>query len=312
MKRIFVVVAALSAAACASEQAPTEDELAGESSLDGEAGKADDFGSTFTFFAVQRDYRKCAWPHCGGFYVSRVNRALTRCADGSWQDRCYVVSADLSGTGLSPSQVESATNLLGGGALVRGAIETYSELDFDNLARIAVTEVWPAETDAEADGVFVRVTDSGVRCITTPCWGMYHEGKLNSVLHASFDELDLSGSGADEDQIAKAFESLYTEDGIIVAGYRYWFRDKGWHPGRYATQFYRRMVPAPDAAECVVAGCSGQLCIDPATDPGITTCEWRDEYACYREATCARQDTGRCGWTLTPELEACLADPPAP
>jgi hypothetical protein len=59
---------------------------------------------------------------------------------------------------------------------------------------------------------------------------------------------------------------------------------------------------------CVVGGCSGQLCTD---DPSmISTCEYRPEYACYASATCARQETGECGWTETSELRSCLANPP--
>jgi hypothetical protein len=58
--------------------------------------------------------------------------------------------------------------------------------------------------------------------------------------------------------------------------------------------------------DCHVGGCSGELCVGPG-EPDASTCEWRDEYACYRTATCERQAGGRCGWTPTPELEACLA-----
>jgi hypothetical protein len=57
---------------------------------------------------------------------------------------------------------------------------------------------------------------------------------------------------------------------------------------------------------CRVSGCSGQLCVS-GDDGGISTCEWREEYACYRGATCEQQATGECGWTRTAELEACLA-----
>jgi hypothetical protein len=56
---------------------------------------------------------------------------------------------------------------------------------------------------------------------------------------------------------------------------------------------------------CYRGGCSGELCTD---DPNaVSTCIWRDEFACYRSATCARQADGQCGWTQTPELRACLA-----
>ncbi|HEY4488332.1 MAG TPA: hypothetical protein VJB97_02355, partial [Candidatus Paceibacterota bacterium] len=63
---------------------------------------------------------------------------------------------------------------------------------------------------------------------------------------------------------------------------------------------------------CAVAGCSGQLCVsvDEANDTE-TTCEYRAEYACYREALCEPQVGGLCGWTETEELQQCLADPPA-
>jgi hypothetical protein len=68
----------------------------------------------------------------------------------------------------------------------------------------------------------------------------------------------------------------------------------------------------PPATTCARAGCSGQLCVDASfgLDNGsvITTCEWREEFACYQAATCEVQDNGRCGFTVTPELTSCLDD----
>lgn len=62
------------------------------------------------------------------------------------------------------------------------------------------------------------------------------------------------------------------------------------------------------ALDCTRGGCSGQLC---SNGPGgISTCEFRPEYACYRTATCAAQPEGHCGWTMTNTLRACLANPP--
>jgi eight-cysteine-cluster-containing protein len=68
--------------------------------------------------------------------------------------------------------------------------------------------------------------------------------------------------------------------------------------------------PEPEAA-CITGGCSGTICEEEGGEGTVTTCEWRDEYACYRDATCERQDDGSCGWTQTDELAACLASPPA-
>jgi hypothetical protein len=64
-------------------------------------------------------------------------------------------------------------------------------------------------------------------------------------------------------------------------------------------------VAEPKPVTCRVGGCSGQLCVG-AGEPDVSTCEWRDEYACYRSAACAPQASGRCGWTQTDDLRRCL------
>lgn len=77
-------------------------------------------------------------------------------------------------------------------------------------------------------------------------------------------------------------------------------------------------IPAPDplptvvkevgvVGTCKIGGCSSQLCVD-INDSGMSTCEWREEYACYRGGICERQANGQCGWTMTDELRSCLAD----
>jgi hypothetical protein len=67
--------------------------------------------------------------------------------------------------------------------------------------------------------------------------------------------------------------------------------------------------PPTAAGPCYKGGCSGQLCVEE--EGMVSTCEFRPEYACYRDATCERQADGACGWTPTEALTACLASPPA-
>jgi|GEM_PF-1437402 len=58
-------------------------------------------------------------------------------------------------------------------------------------------------------------------------------------------------------------------------------------------------------ADCMRTGCSGQVCAAQAV---ITTCEWRDEYACYADpaiTTCGCQGS-RCAWAQTSALQQCL------
>ncbi len=63
--------------------------------------------------------------------------------------------------------------------------------------------------------------------------------------------------------------------------------------------------PTTPISNCFVGGCSSQICSD--RPDMMSTCEWREEYACYRTATCELQTSGQCGWTETAELKACLA-----
>jgi hypothetical protein len=64
-------------------------------------------------------------------------------------------------------------------------------------------------------------------------------------------------------------------------------------------------TPVIPTGACYVGGCSSQLC---SNEPGMaSTCEYREEYACYQNAVCERQTTGECGWTQTQALNACLA-----
>ena len=58
-------------------------------------------------------------------------------------------------------------------------------------------------------------------------------------------------------------------------------------------------------SKCFVGGCSGQICSDQAGM--MSTCEYREEYACYQNARCERQPSGLCGWTQTSELSACIS-----
>ncbi len=60
-------------------------------------------------------------------------------------------------------------------------------------------------------------------------------------------------------------------------------------------------------SSCRPTGCSGEVCSD---EPVVSTCVYRAEYACYKNANCARQSNGKCGWTQTAALLQCLKSPP--
>ncbi len=62
-------------------------------------------------------------------------------------------------------------------------------------------------------------------------------------------------------------------------------------------------VSAPTAKVCHPSGCSSQICSD---EDVVTDCMYKEQYICYQKATCERQQDGKCGWTNTPDLQACL------
>ena len=75
---------------------------------------------------------------------------------------------------------------------------------------------------------------------------------------------------------------------------------------RFNFNVIKQGVPTADdpAGACYKGGCSSQLCSDQPDM--VSTCEYREEYACYQSAVCERQASGQCGWTETSDLRACL------
>lgn len=58
-------------------------------------------------------------------------------------------------------------------------------------------------------------------------------------------------------------------------------------------------------SDCVKGGCSGTVCQSKNAEPVFTTCEFRPEYACYRQISCSCVK-GQCSWEKTKEFEDCV------
>jgi hypothetical protein len=68
------------------------------------------------------------------------------------------------------------------------------------------------------------------------------------------------------------------------------------------------VLPAPEPEkpvekQCMIGGCSGEICSD---EPTMSMCMYDPKFACYKGATCAVQGDGNCGWTMSEELKICL------
>lgn len=261
-------------------------------SSDPSAAMPDPLSSTSTYYSVRPDVRRCASPRCGGYFVKRVNQLLTRCANGRFATECYV--AEINWAGQPEVEIR--------GALLRGNVVPKFYPRFGNLGGFRVSEAWQAASDNQPTGTYYRVKDRGLRCITYPC-PTHHEAKLNSTVHANIAGVDMNGTGAKEELVSEANRAMTEVDGVLVAGSHEPVRGPGGRSRQLkATQFYLRAGKKTSTA-CFRTGCSSQVCADENV---ITTCEWRPEYACYQKAKCERQANGKCGFTRTPELIACL------
>ncbi len=308
-----IAVCSLFATACTTSS-DAADELVGPDEAEPLDGKADiSEGGVHTYFEITRDTRKCSFPLCSGFFLDRLNAASTKCHDGSTSDACYTPELDWSQSGLSQSaidklEVAAAESVIKEGvqAIVRGRFAKKNlTTPAPELGRFVVTEAWLSQSDSVSSGVFAKVADNGVRCIIAPCPST-GEKALNTSRSAAIAEIDFAESGLDDVALSELSSDLFEPHGLIIVGDRFNFKLNGNKAkGRTATAVYRRLKNTAQA-ECFVGGCSGQICSE--NEGVISTCEFRPEYACYQTATCERQAGGECGWTETPELDACLAD----
>lgn len=306
-----IAAASLFVGACTND---VVDELAGPEEAEPLDGKADiTEGGVHTYYEISRDIRKCAFPMCGGFLLDRLNASSTKCHDGTTSEACYTPELDLSQSGLSAAAFDKLVaaadrSTFGEGvhAIVRGRfLKKNLTTPSPELGRFVVTEIWLAQSEAVSDGVFVKVADNGLRCIAAPCPST-GEKALNTSRLSAIADIDFTDAALEPSVQDAAIGDLFEPHGLIIAGDRYNFKIDGRKgKGRTATAVYRRLKDTADAP-CFVGGCSGQICSDQ--EGVISTCEFRPEYACYQQATCERQAGGECGWTETPELDACLAD----
>jgi hypothetical protein len=192
----------------------------------------------------------------GGYYVARIQRGYTWCADGMPWPYCHVGALEASPSGASEQAVAALDAWLERplGVIVRGWLEPASD---DAPSRLVADELWTAGAAAgEPWGVAARIEQLAIRCVQAPCADK-EERLLNLGATTRIAEVDLSPSGATPDEAAAGIGALTIEGGggLIVVGDRYVVgHDPVFEPARTATQFYTRWPP-PAGATISVAAC---------------------------------------------------------
>lgn len=192
-------------------------------------------------FTARPDYRKCAAPLCGGYYVKLVNKKLTQCADGSTQEECYVSAINYGGALVDNGAASFANKTP---LLLIGAIVQKSDVSVRGLGVFEAKEAYRSATQNTAVGNFYGVTNNGIMCITTPCFS-YDEKLLNSKNPVvKLSEVNLEMSGASPDDIAWAQQLLANGDVLYVAGKNQKYRGfAGTGVRLVAQQFYLPIKP---------------------------------------------------------------------
>jgi hypothetical protein len=231
-------------------------EVSAGTSVDQSAPDSTATGATATtpaYFSIRTDLRKCAYPMCGGWFLSRVNSSTTQCHDGSSATSCYTPVLDWTNSGLDDTQQAALSEASNHAALSPGVYaivlgqfaRTNTTTPDPTLGRFVIREAWVSEGDGVSSGTFVKVQDNGLRCFVAPCPNLT-ETTLNTQQTTDIAEVDWTPSGLTEAQIEDCTQDMYGPDGLVIAGDRYTTAVNGTAAkGRTATAAYQRLVPQP-------------------------------------------------------------------
>jgi hypothetical protein len=229
------------------------------------------------FIVTRRDTRRCAHPICGGYFVRRVNRLLTRCADGALRPECHAVDLDFGPSGLNADEASTFENqsfALGQG-LVRAELvarPTPAGIPADTLA---ISEAWRGQAASTPTGVFARLEGTGIVCVTFPC-DSFRARALNSPVVSAINGVDLAASGAPADRVGAGIEALATGPILAAGTPRIIQGPAGVGLDFIASEFYLRVTAAP-AAVCGVRGARPCAATEFCDFPAASMCGAADQ-----------------------------------
>lgn len=182
-----------------------------------------------SYYTIEPDYRRCASPYCGGWWLTRVNLysvSADSALDGDVApiipDPVYVADIDYRALGLTEGQIlEFEKRVHEGKAFIRGVLRPYPYPVFDRnrLQVLAATGTWVAANDNAPVGPYLNVRNTGIVCITTPC--PYYEAEvLNTGFRTQVHELDLRRAELTDKQTELAWRELDGK-GLIMTGVRF-------------------------------------------------------------------------------------------
>jgi len=235
--------------------------------------------SNFGYFVVTKhDFRRCISPICGGWWVKRVNQATTQCADGTFQEECYVASIQLTGIGLSTREETELRDAVESGKALIKAKTFKTKFNGQTIGILKASEGWRGATGSTPTGSFYRVADNGIRCVTAPCPATSAYALNGNDSHPLIKvQLANTATPADKGTLDAAAQALGTTNGILIAGGitlpKCLPTAKNCGPGATASEFYLR-VTRHEGKGCGFWSPTGDVC-----NAG-QYCSWKAEDIC--------------------------------
>jgi hypothetical protein len=168
------------------------------------------------YYLGRADARLCPSPVCGGIWLRAVNRAPSNCRRPLGQ-QCYVARLEFADEVGDRARQRLTALVAGGRGLVLGFVTRGTVEGFPDLHVLRVVRAWRASSGSrQPRGVFRRLRDNGVRCVTTPCFSTRASAlNVGSGIDVSGVELSATGAGAAERRWA---QTLVATRELLAAG----------------------------------------------------------------------------------------------
>ena len=252
------------------------------------------------FFSARPDFRKCVSPLCGGYFVKKVNRPVTRCADGRIRRECYVAELKLPAGTIKP-------NLgFGDSLLLQGRIKPKEFDNFGNLGEFVAKKAWSSRGERPR-GRYVAIENNGILCITSPCFS-FDQYILNRRYQKDISSYELEKSGASKKDIEIANKLLANGEALPAVGYNRRYKGFAGTGVKFiATQFFlplgKRSIICEEGYSPVNGSCQTPAgCVYPALElsifPGIPDAPIRTSCVKSCEMPAFPNGPGRCAIAL--------------
>ena len=181
-----------------------------------------------TTYTVKPDYRKCAFPVCGGWYLTPVNQYSLQLEsdEEAYQNSLllpnttYVSSINYKALGLTAAQIQELESILrsGQGLLAGNVVSLASSANLATKTLVAQA-AWTSPTKTGPVGPYLKVSSSGIVCITTPC-PYFNAQLINSTYSTNFHELTFEKAELDREQEARAWQAV-SSGGLVLTGVKF-------------------------------------------------------------------------------------------